>query len=49
VQWIIQQFAFTTFDGDGKALESNWPKDEHPTDKKPTQLRLTVTVNNSSR
>src|SRR5262245_34989315 len=49
VKWIIQPLAFTRFDGDGKPLESNWPKDERPTAAKPTPLRLTFGVNSSSR
>ena len=27
-KWIIQPLVFAKFDGDGKALDSNWPKDE---------------------
>ncbi|MCI0641322.1 MAG: hypothetical protein L0Y72_21020 [Gemmataceae bacterium] len=48
-KWIIQPLVFAKFDGDGKALEANWPKDERPADKKPTKLRLTFTVSKSSR
>jgi hypothetical protein len=49
VKWIIQPLGFTKFDGDGKALETNWPKDERPTDKKPTEVRLTFSVSKGSR
>ena len=49
VKWISQPLVFTKFDGDGKALDSNWPKDERPADKKPSELRLTFTVSSSSR
>jgi hypothetical protein len=49
VKWIIQPFVFTRFDGDGKALNNNWPKDERPADKKSAELRLTFTVSKSSR
>ncbi|MBI3824058.1 MAG: hypothetical protein HY289_15425 [Planctomycetes bacterium] len=41
---IIQPLAFSKFEGDGKALDSNWPKDERPADKKPSELRITFTV-----
>jgi hypothetical protein len=47
VKWIIQPLVFAKFDGDGKALDNNWPKDERPADKKPAELHLTVTVNSS--
>lgn len=43
-KWIIQPLVFAKFDGDGKPLNSNWPKDERPAEKKPTELRLTFTV-----
>jgi hypothetical protein len=49
VKWIIQPLVFTKFDGDGKALNMNWPKDERLADKKPTELLLTFSVNKSSR
>lgn len=44
VKWIIQPQAFTKFDGDGKALDTNWPKDERPADARPTDLRVRFTV-----
>ena len=44
VKWIIQPLVFAKFDGDGKALDTNWPKDERPADKKPAELHLTFTV-----
>lgn len=43
-KWITQPLVFAKFDGDGKALDSNWPKDERPAAKKPAALRLTFTV-----
>jgi hypothetical protein len=49
VKWIIQPLVFSKFDGDGKALDANWPKDERPADKKPSELRLTFTVSSASR
>jgi hypothetical protein len=49
VKWIIQPLVFAKFDGDGKALDKNWPKDERPAVQKPAELRLTLTVGNSSR
>ena len=49
VKWIIQPLVFAKFDGDGKAFENNWPKDERPTSKKPTEIRLTFTVTKNSR
>jgi hypothetical protein len=47
VKWIIKPLEFAKFEGDGKALDSNWPKDERAVDKRPTELRLTFTVNKS--
>lgn len=44
VKWIIQPLVFTKFDGDGKALGTNWPVDERPAAQKPTELRLAFTV-----
>jgi hypothetical protein len=49
VKWMMQPLVFTKFDGDGKALDGNLPKDERPSDKKPTELRITFTVSSSSR
>ena len=46
-KWIIQPLLFAKFDGDGKALNTNWPKDERPAAKKPAELRLSFTVNKS--
>lgn len=48
VKWVLRPLAFSKFDGDGKALESNWPSDERPADKKPTELRLSFTVTKAS-
>lgn len=47
VKWIIQPLVFAKFDGDGKALDTNWPKDERPSDNKPAELFLTLTVRSS--
>jgi hypothetical protein len=47
VKWIIQPLVFAKFDGDAKALDTNWPKDERPTDKKPAELHLAFTVRSS--
>ena len=46
-KWIIQPLVFSKFDGDGKALNTNWPKDERPADKKPSELRVTFSVSKS--
>jgi hypothetical protein len=48
-KWIIQPLVFSKFDGDGKALNTNWPQDDRPAAKKPAELRLTFTVNKSPR
>jgi hypothetical protein len=48
-RWIIQPLVFAKFDGDGKPLDTNWPQDERPAARKPTELRLTFTVGKSSR
>lgn len=47
VTWTVQPLVFTMFDGDGKPLDSNWPKDERPADRKPAELRLAFTVSKS--
>jgi hypothetical protein len=47
--WTIHPLLFAKFEGDGKALDSNWPKDERPADKKPTEVLLTFTVIKSLR
>jgi hypothetical protein len=44
VKWTITPLEFAKFDGDGKALNTNWPKDERPADKKRTELKLTFAV-----
>ena len=49
VKWIIQPMVFSKFDGDGKALDTNWPKDERPADKKPAEVRVAFTVSKSLR
>jgi hypothetical protein len=46
-RWIMQPLVFSKFDGDGKALNTNWPKDERPADKKPTDVRVTFSVSKS--
>ena len=47
VTWKIQPLVFAKFEGDGKALDSNWPNDERPADRKPTELRVTFMVSGS--
>ena len=42
-KWIIKPAAFKQFEGDGRPTE-NWPKDEHPVDQQPTELRWTFRV-----
>lgn len=42
--WILQPLEFTKFDGDGKALDASFPKDERPANKKATELRVTFSV-----
>lgn len=49
VTWIRQPLSFTKFEGDGKALDTNWPKDEMPANKKPSELRLAFRVGSGSR
>lgn len=49
VKWFLQPLVFTKFDGDGKALDNNYPKDERPAAKKPTELRLAFTVGRKPR
>lgn len=48
VKWIRQPMVFAKFDGDGKALEGNWPKDERPAEKEPMETRLMFTVGESA-
>jgi hypothetical protein len=47
VKWITRPLVFARFDGDGKALATNWPRDERPADRKPAELHLTFTVSRS--
>ena len=47
-KWIIQPLLFAKFDGDGKALDNNWPKDERPAAKKPSEVRVSFTVAKST-
>jgi hypothetical protein len=44
VEWTLKSLEFAKFEGDGKPTNNNWPKDEHPTDAKPVDLRLAFTV-----
>jgi hypothetical protein len=44
VKWVTQPLVFSKFDGDGKALDANWPSDERPAEKKATELRLSLVV-----
>lgn len=48
VKWTTQPLTFAKFDGDGKALDKNWPADERPAAKKPTELRLTIEVSKAT-
>ncbi len=43
-KWIMQPLEFTKFDGDGKAVDANFPKDERRVEKKPTELRVSFSV-----
>jgi hypothetical protein len=47
VKLKIQPIVFAKFEGDGKAIDTNWPKDEQLGDKKPTELRVTFVVSSS--
>lgn len=49
VKCLLQPLAFTKFDGDGKALDKNWPLDERAAGKKPTEARLAFTVGKAGR
>ena len=42
--WHLKPWAFSKFDGDGKALDANWPQDERPLDQKPAEVRLSFVV-----
>lgn len=44
VKWLLQPHEFAKFDGDGKALDANFPKDERRVEKKSAELRLTISV-----
>ena len=44
VQCVVKTVTFTHFDGDGKALPANWPKEEKPADGKPVELKHSFTV-----
>lgn len=47
LKWVIQPYVFTKFDGDSKAIDTNWPKDERLAEKKATEIRLAFTVKKS--
>jgi hypothetical protein len=47
VKWVTQPYTFGKFDGDSKAIDTNWPKDETPAEKKPTETKLSFTVSKS--
>jgi hypothetical protein len=47
VKWINRPFVFAKFDGDAKAIDANWPLDDRPADKKPSESTLTFTVKSS--
>jgi hypothetical protein len=44
VEWVVKPLTFSQFDGDGKPLPANGPKDERPAEAKPVELKLTFTV-----
>ncbi len=46
-KWVMQPLEFTKFDGDGKAVDSNFPKDERRVEKKPTELRVSFSLGNN--
>lgn len=48
-KWILQPLVFTKFDGDGKFLNTNWPNDERPANRKPGEWRLSFVVSKSLR
>jgi hypothetical protein len=48
VKWVLQPLVFAKFDGDGKALDSNWPKDERPAATKATEIRVTLVVSKAT-
>lgn len=48
-KWVLQPLVFAKFDGDGKALDNNWPMDERPAAKEPTELRVMFTVSKDSQ
>jgi hypothetical protein len=48
-KWLSQPLVFSKFDGDGKPVNTNWPKDDRPADKKPAEVRLMFSVSKSSR
>lgn len=43
-KWITRPFVFNKFDGDGKALNTNWPLDERAAAKKSSELRVSFSV-----
>jgi hypothetical protein len=43
-RWIVQPLVFKQFEGDGRPLPENRPKDERPADTKPVELSVTFTV-----
>lgn len=52
VKWVTQSKVFSKFEGDGKAIETKWPKDERseedkPTGEKPSELSLAISVKRS--
>lgn len=48
VKCAIQPLVFARFDGDGKPVNSNYPRDERPAEKKSTELRLMFSVSKSA-
>jgi hypothetical protein len=49
VTWTLHPYAFAKFDGDGKALDANWPADEKAVAKKAAELRVSFTVAKSAK
>ena len=50
-KWIIKPLEFREFEGNGRPREDqrteNWSKNEQPSDKKPTELKLSFSVTNA--
>jgi hypothetical protein len=44
VKLQIKPHTFSKFEGDGKPVETNWPKDELPVEEKPKEVKLSFNV-----